>query len=383
MKIGIPKELKDDEFRIALTPEGVDELVRNGHEVWVETNAGQGADFPDDSYHAVGARIAASAEELFDRAALILKVKDPLASEVAYLRPRHTLFTFLHLASSRSLTEALMKSGSTAIAYETTENAWGHLPMLQPMSQIAGKLAIQIGAHFLERTHGGNGILLGGVPGAPRGHVVILGAGGVGSSAVEVALGVGARVTVIGNDMNQLQRLQERFGNNLTTLASQRLTIAATVKGADLLIGAVMIRGAKSPVLVSRSTVATMKKGTLIMDIAVDQGGCIETTRPTTHADPIFEVDGVRHYGVTNIPGIVPQTATYALTHATLPFIVQLANRGIEVALQADPGIARGVNVRHGAVTYPAVAEAHGLPCEPLVQKYETETRSSGRSADR
>ena len=197
MKIGIPKELKDDEFRIALTPEGVDELVRNGHEVWVETNAGQGADFPDDSYHAVGARIAASAEELFDRAALILKVKDPLASEVAYLRPRHTLFTFLHLASSRSLTEALMKSGSTAIAYETTENAWGHLPMLQPMSQIAGKLAIQIGAHFLERTHGGNGILLGGVPGAPRGHVVILGAGGVGSSAVEVALGVGARVTVI------------------------------------------------------------------------------------------------------------------------------------------------------------------------------------------
>lgn len=368
MKIGIPKEVKDHEFRIALTPEGVDELVRNGHEVWVETTAGQGADFPDDLYLGVGARIAASAEELFDRAELILKVKEPIASEVPHLQPRHTLFTFLHLASSKSLTEALMKSGSTAIAYETTENEWGHLPMLQPMSHIAGKLAIQIGAHFLERTHGGNGILLGGVPGAPRGHVVILGAGGVGSSAVEVALGIGARVTVIGNDMNQLYRLQERFGNNLTTLASQRLTIAETVKSADLLIGAVMVRGAKSPVLVSRPMVSAMKKGTLIMDIAVDQGGCIETTRPTTHADPIFEVDGVRHYGVTNIPGIVPQTSTYALTHATLPFIVRLANRGIESALQVDPGIARGVNVRHGAVTYPAVAEAHGLSCEPLVR---------------
>ena len=369
MKIGIPKELKDHEFRIALTPEGVDELVRHGHEVWVETMAGQGVDFPDDSYRTVGARIAASAEELFDRAELILKVKEPIVAEIPHVQPRHTLFTFLHLASSKPLTEALMKSGCTAIAYETTENEWGHLPMLRPMSHIAGKLAIQIGAHFLERTHGGNGILLGGVPGAPRGHVVILGAGGVGSSAVEIALGIGARVTVIGDDMDQLYGLQERFGNNLTTLASQRLTIAETVKSADLLIGAVMVRGAKSPVLVSRSMVATMKKGALIMDIAVDQGGCVETTRPTTHADPIFEVDGVRHYGVTNIPGIVPQTSTYALTHATLPFIVRLANGGIESVLRDDPGIARGVNVRHGAVTYPAVAEAHGLSCEPLVRK--------------
>ena len=378
MKIGIPKEIKDHEFRIALTPEGVDELIRNGHEVWVETRAGQGADFPDDLYRTVGARIAASAEELFDRAELILKVKEPVASEIPHLQPRHTLFTFLHLASSQPLTEALMKSGSTAIAYETTENEWGHLPMLQPMSHIAGKLSIQIGAHFLERTHGGNGILLGGVPGAPRGHVVILGAGGVGSSAVEVALGIGARVTVIGNDMNQLQGLQERFGNNLTTLASQRLTIAETVQSADLLIGAVMVRGAKSPVLVSRSMVATMKKGTLIMDVAVDQGGCVETTKPTTHADPVFEVDGVRHYGVTNIPGIVPQTATRALTHVTLPFIVRLANMGIEAALESDPGIARGVNVRHGAITYPAVAEAHGLSCEPLVRKEETENKVVG-----
>ncbi len=369
MKIGIPKELKDHEFRVALTPEGVDELVRNGHEVWVETDAGQGAGFPDDSYRTVGARILSSAEELFDRAELILKVKEPLASEMGRLQPRHTLFTFLHLASSKPLTEALMKSGSTAIAYETMENEWGHLPMLQPMSHIAGKLSIQIGAHFLERTQGGKGILLGGIPGTPRGHVVILGAGGVGSAAVEVALGIGARVTVIGNDMNQLQKLQERFGNNLTTLVSQRLTIADTVKTADLLIGAVMVRGAKSPILVSRSMVSTMKKGTLIMDIAVDQGGCVETTRPTTHADPILEVDGVRHYGVTNIPGIVPQTATHALTYATLPFIVRLANMGIEAALRADPGMARGVNVLHGAITYPAVAEAHGLSCEPFVRK--------------
>ena len=369
MKIGIPKELKDHEYRVALTPEGVDELVRNGHEVWFETDAGLGAGFPDDHYRAMGARSAASAEEVFDRADMILKVKEPLASETARLQPRHTLFTFLHLAASKPLTEALMKSGSTAIAYETMENEWGHLPMLPPMSQIAGRLAIQIGAHFLERTQGGKGILLGGVPGALRGHVVILGSGGVGSAAVEVALGIGARVTVIGNEMNQLQRLQERFGNNLTTLASQRLTIANAVKSADLLIGAVMIRGAKSPVLVSRPMVAAMQKGTLIMDIAVDQGGCVETTRPTTHSDPVFEVEGVRHYGVTNIPAMVPQTATYALTHATLPFIVRLANRGIEPAIQMYPGIARGVNVRQGAVTYPAVAEAHGFPCEVLVQK--------------
>ncbi len=383
MKIGIPKEVKDHEFRVALTPEGVDELVRNGHEVWIETTAGQGADFPDDAYRTVGAKIAVSAEELFARAELILKVKEPISSEIPHLQPRHTLFTFLHLASSQSLTEALMQSGSTAIAYETTENEWGHLPMLQAMSHIAGKLAIQIGAHFLERTHGGNGILLGGVDGAPRGHVVILGAGGVGSAAAGVALGIGARVTVIGNDINQLERLQERFGNNLTTLASERLTIADIVKSADLLIGAVMVKGAKSPMLVSRSMISTMKKGALIMDIAVDQGGCIETTRPTTHANPIFEVEGIRHYGVTNIPGIVTQTATYALTHATLPFIVRLANRGIEATLQADPGIAQGVNVRHGAVTYPAVAEAHQLSCEPLIRKEEIHARSSGRSADR
>lgn len=368
MKIGIAKEIKDHEFRVALTPEGVDEVVRNGHEVWVETTAGQGVDFSDDSYRAVGARIASSAKELYDRVETILKVKEPLASEIPFLQPRHTLFTFLHLASSKTLTEALMKSGCTAIAYETMEDEKGQLPMLLPMSQIAGKLAVQIGAHYLERTHGGKGILLSGLPGVSRGHVVILGAGGVGSNAVEVALGIGARVTVIGNDMSQLQRLQERFGNNLTTLASHRLAIAETVKRADLLIGAVMVRGAKSPVLISRSMVSTMKKGALIMDIAVDQGGCVETTRPTTHADPIFEVDGVRHYGVTNIPGIVPQTSTYALTQATLPFIVRLANRGVDAVLR-DSRMAQGVNVRHGAVTYPAVAEAHGLPCQPLARK--------------
>ncbi len=366
MKIGIAKEIKDHEFRVALTPEGVDELVRNGHEVWVETTAGQGADFPDESYRAVGARVASSAGELFDRAELILKVKEPLASEMTHVQPRHTLFTFLHLASSKSLTEALMKSGCTAIAYETMEDEQGRLPMVQPMSQIAGKLAVQIGAHFLTRPQGGRGILLGGLPGVARGHVVVLGAGVVGSAAVDVALGIGARVTVIDKDVSQLQRVQERFRNNLTTLASQRLVIAETVKCADLLIGAVMVRGAKSPVLVSRSMVATMKKGALIMDVAVDQGGCVETTRPTTHADPVFEVDGVRHYGVTNIPGIVPQTSTRALTQATLPFIVRLANGGVEAALR-DPGMARGVNVHHGKVTYSAVAEAHGLSCEPLV----------------
>ena len=368
MKIGIAKEIKDHEFRVALTPEGVDELIRNGHEVWVETTAGQGVDFSDDLYRAVGARIASSAEEVFDRAEMILKVKEPLASEIAYVQPRHTLFTLSSLGVVQDLDRGvneLRVHGHCVRNHGRRERAPA---LLLPMSQIAGKLAVQIGAHYLERTHGGQGILLGGLPGVSRGHVVILGAGGVGSNAVEVALGIGARVTVIGNDISQLQKLQERFGNNLTTLASQRLVIAQTVKSADLLIGAVMVRGAKSPVLVSGSMVATMKKGALIMDIAVDQGGCVETTRPTTHADPIFEVDGVRHYGVTNIPGIVPQTSTYALTHATLPFIVRLANRGVEAALR-DPGMARGVNVRHGGITYSAVAEAHGFPCEPLVRK--------------
>lgn len=366
MKIGIPKELKDHEFRVALTPEGVDELIRHGHEVWIETEAGEGSAFPNDSYRAVGARIASTKDELFDQAELILKVKEPLLSETAHFRPRHTLFTFLHLAASRPLTEALMKSGSTAIAYETTEDGLGRLPMLQPMSHIAGKMAIQIGAHFLERTQGGEGILLGGVPGVSPGHVVILGAGGVGSAAVDVALGMGARVTVIGNDLSQLHSLHERFKRGVTTLASQRLVIEEAVKQADLLIGAAMMKGARSPVLVSEAMVRTMKHGALIVDVAVDQGGCIETTRPTTHSDPVFEVDGVRHYGVTNIPGIVPRTATYALTNAALPFIVRLANRGIDSAIRADRGLAKGVNIRRGAITYPAVAEAHGLSCEPL-----------------
>ena len=383
MNVGIPKELKDHEFRVALTPAGVDELIRNGHEVWIETGAGEGSAFQNDSYRAVGARIASTKDELFDQSELILKVKEPLLSEMAHFQPRHTLFTFLHLAASRTLTEALMKSGSTAIAYETTEDELGRLPMLRPMSHIAGKMAVQIGAHFLERTHGGAGILLGGVPGVLPGHVVILGAGGVGSAAVETALGMGARVTVIGNDLHQLQSLHERFKSGVTTLASQRLMIEEAVKQADLLIGAAMLKGSRSPVLVSQAMVRTMKHGALIVDVAVDQGGCIETTRPTTHSDPIFEVEGVRHYGVTNIPGIVPQTATYALTNATLPFIVRLANMGRDAALQADPGLARGVNVRGGAITYPAVAEAHGFSCEPLVRTESRNVMVSGRSADR
>ena len=383
MNIGIPKELKDHEFRVALTPAGVDELIRNGHEVWIETGAGEGSAFQNDAYRAVGARIASTKDELFDRSELILKVKEPLPSEMVHFQPRHTLFTFLHLAASRPLTEALMKSGITAIAYETTEDESGRLPMLQPMSHIAGKMAVQIGAHFLERTQGGAGILLGGVPGVSPGHVVILGSGGVGAAAVETALGMGARVTVIGNDLSQLQSLHERFQHGVTTLASQRIMIEEAVKRADLLIGAAMVKGGRSPVLVSQAMVRTMKHGALIVDVAVDQGGCIETTRPTTHSDPIVEAEGVRHYGVTNIPGIVPQTATCALTNATLPFIVRLANVGKDVALQEDPGLARGVNVRGGAITYPAVAEAHGLSCEPLVRTESRNVMVSGRSADR
>jgi len=366
MNIGILKEIKDHEFRVALTPEGVAELVGHGHVVWIEKNAGEGSGFTDEEYRQAGGYVSESKETIFQQAGLILKVKEPLLSEVPFFKPHHTLFTFLHLAASKELTQALVDSGCTAIAYETTEDHAGRLPMLLPMSQIAGRMSIQIGAHYLERTSGGRGILLGGVPGVKAAHVVIVGAGGVGAAAAQIAVGMGARVTVFSVDVDQLQRLEERFSVSITTLFPNRVAIEKALREADVFIGAAMIKGARAPQLVSRDMVSFMKPGSVIIDVAVDQGGCVETIRPTTHSEPVYESEGVLHYGVTNIPGIVPVTATHALTNATLPFIVRLADAGLDQALQSDPWLAKGVNVKQGRVTYQAVAEAHGLPCVPI-----------------
>ncbi|WP_447971177.1 alanine dehydrogenase [Nitrospira sp. M1] len=366
MIIGVPKEVKDHEFRVALTPNAVQHLVSLGHSVRMEKGAGEGSGFWDDEYHAVGADIVESPRNVFEQAELILKVKEPQPQEYQYIQGHHTVFTYLHLAASKSLTEALMASGCTAIAYETTETVQGELSMLRPMSEIAGRMSIQIGAHFLERHQGGRGVLLGGIPGVPPGHVVIVGSGVVGASATKIAVGMGARVTVLSIDVGQLRHLDDLYAGRVTTLVSRPQVLDDSIQEADLVIGAVMIPGAKAPKLISRDLIRSMKRGAVFVDVAVDQGGCAETTHPTTHSDPVYVVDHVLHYAVTNIPGIVPRTSTMALTNATLPFIVRLVNQGVEEALKTDAGLARGVNVSRGRVTCRAVAESHGLPYDPL-----------------
>lgn len=366
MVIGIPKEIKDHEYRVALTPDGASELIRRGHRVWVESQAGIGSGFPDDEYARIGAVVTPSKDELFRAATLIVKVKDPLVPECTYFAEQHTLFTYLHLAASKELTLALMKTGCTAIAYETVEDDAGGLPILRPMSAIAGKMAVQIGAHFLEREQGGRGILLGGVPGVVRGHIVILGSGVVGAAATQIAVGMGAAVTVISLDHGQLYELDRQFPSKTSTLYSTREIIDRIVPQADLLIGAIMVKGAKTPRIVREEVVRAMRTGAVIVDVAIDQGGCVETIRPTTHSQPVYVTHGVVHYAVTNIPGIVPRTSTMALTNATLPFIVALAEEGVEGAIRKNPGLARGVNVKQGRVTYQAVADAHALTYQPI-----------------
>ncbi len=366
MFIGVPKEIKDHEFRVGLTPNVVAELIEYGHTVWVESGAGEGSGFPDEEYKRVGAYLTGAKQEMFDESELIVKVKEPLLSECAFFHPRHTLFAYLHLAAGKELTEALISSGITAIAYETTEDEKGQLPILQPMSEIAGRMSVQIGAHYLERVQGGCGVLLSGVPGVEPARVVILGAGVVGTSAAKIAVGMGAQVTVISLDLDQLRRLDDHYQGRIVTLASNKKWVEQAVEQADLVIGAVLIRGARTPQLISRSVVARMKPGAVIVDVAVDQGGCIETTRPTSHSDPVYTKEGVLHYCVTNIPGIVPRTATFALTNATLPFIVRLAEAGVDQAIISSPGLSRGVNLRQGKVTCQAVAEAHGLSFHPI-----------------
>ena len=362
MRIGVPKEIKPMEFRVAMTPGGVESLVRRGHEVLVERGAGVGSGMPDAEYAAAGARMV-SAEEAWG-AELVVKVKEPLPSEYPYLRPGLVLFTYLHLAASRELTEAMLASGVTGIAYETVQLEDGSLPLLVPMSEVAGRMATQVGAYYLEKPLGGRGILLGGVPGVAPASVVILGGGTVGSNAAKIALGMGAQVYVLDVNHQRLQYLDDVFGGRLVTLTSTEANLKKAVQFADLLIGAVLIPGAKAPKLVTREMVATMKEGAVIVDVAVDQGGCVETIRPTTHDAPTYLVDGVVHYGVANMPGAVPRTSTFALTNQTLPYVLKLAEKGLD-ALKEDPALLKGLNVHAGRLTHPAVARAFGLEATP------------------
>ncbi|MGH7231069.1 MAG: alanine dehydrogenase [Nitrospiraceae bacterium] len=367
MIIGVPKEIKDHEYRVSMTPDGVRTVCAAGHAVWVESTAGDGSGFSDEDYRKAGARVADSHAQVFQEAELIVKVKEPLPSEYRLVRPRQTLFTYLHLAASVELTRALVDAQVTAIAYETTELRDGSLPMLWPMSEIAGRMSVQIGARYLERTQGGRGVLLAGVPGVSPANVVILGAGIVGSAAARVAVGMGAQVTVFNLDLERLRYLDDLYHGRIVTQASHQGWIDEKVQQADLVIGAVLLRGAKAPRLVSREIIARMQPGSVVVDVSVDQGGCIDTIRPTSHSDPVYQVDGVLHYGVANMPGIVPRTSTLALTNATLPFIVRLASAGVQQAISSDHGLAKGVNVTEGRITCQGVAEAHGLRYEPLI----------------
>jgi len=365
MIVGVPKEIKDSEYRVSMTPGGVQQLVESGHTVLVETGAGEGSYFPDEDYIRAGARIAA-AEEVWEQAELIVKVKEPLPPEYRYLRPDLVLFTYLHLAADESLTRTLLESGVTGIAYETVELPNGTLPLLTPMSEVAGRMAVQVGAHYLERPEGGRGKLLGGIPGVRPANVVIIGGGVVGTHAARMALGLEAAVTLLDINLDRLRALSEILHGNFTTWAANPLNIARAVRFADLLIGAVLIKGARAPKLVTREMVSRMKPGSVIVDVAVDQGGCVETTRPTTHSNPTFIVDGVVHYCVANMPGAVPRTSTYGLSNATLPYVMELANKGFKEAVKSDRALALGVNIHQGKITYPAVAEAFGMPYTPL-----------------
>ena len=370
MIIGVPTEIKDQEYRVALTPGGAESLVHAGHRVTVQRGAGAGSGFRDDDYRQGGAKVVDSAADVWREAEMVLKVKEPLPSEFAYLRPGLLLFTYLHLAANEALTRALLERGVTAIAYETVQLANGALPLLTPMSEVAGRMAVQIGAHYLEETQGGRGILLGGVPGVRAGSVVIIGGGVVGANAAQIALGLGARVTVIDVNLERLRYLEHVLHGNLRTIASNRRNIAEAVRRAELLIGAVLLPGARAPILVSEELVASMAPGSVVIDVAVDQGGCIETIHPTSHSAPTYVAHGVVHYAVPNIPGVVPRTSTYALSNATLPYVSALAERGLAEAMRADAALRMGVNVHDGIVTCGGVAAAFELPCTPVEELF-------------
>ncbi len=364
MIIGIPREIKSNENRVALTPSGAEVLKDHGHSVLLENNAGVGSGFKNEDYIAAGAEIIATAKEVFDRAEMIMKVKEPIAQEYPLIRKGQLLFTYFHFAADRALTDAIVKSGSIAIAYETVQKNDGSLPLLIPMSEVAGRMAPQEGAKYLEKTQGGRGILLGGVPGTEPADVVILGGGIVGTNAAKIAAGLGARVTILDVNLQRLRYLDDVMPRNVTTMMSNPYNIRKLIKRADLVIGGILIPGAKAPRLITRDMLKDMKEGSVIVDVAVDQGGCIETCKPTTHENPTFVVDGVVHYCVANMPGAVPMTSTVALTNATLPYAVHLAGEGYEKAISLNPELRAGLNVIDGNVTYKGVADAFGMKYE-------------------
>jgi alanine dehydrogenase len=364
--IGVPKEIKSNENRVALTPVGVETLTKHGHTVLVQKSAGAGSGFEDAQYEKSGAKLVGAAEEIFAKAEMIVKVKEPLAAEYKLIRPGQVVFTYFHFASSRELTEAMVDSKCIAIAYETVQTAKGDLPLLIPMSEVAGRMAIQEGAKYLEESTGGRGILLGGVPGVEPAHVVILGGGIVGTNAAKMAAGLGAKVTILDICLDRLRYLDDIMPKNVTTLMSNSYNIRECLKTADLLVGAVLIPGAKAPHLVTRDMLKFMKKRSVIVDVAVDQGGCVETCHPTTHENPTYLVDDVLHYCVANMPGAVPFTSTLALTNATLPYAVQIADKGYVAAAKGDREILLGLNIINGKIVYQGVAEAFGMPYTPV-----------------
>ena len=366
MKVGVPTEVKTDEYRVALTPAGVRELADSGHDVFVQSGAGLGSAITDEAYTAQGATIVPDAAELFGAAELIVKVKEPQPEEVGRLEPRHVLFTYLHLAADESLTRGLMDSGATCIAYETVEDARGRLPLLAPMSEVAGKIATQAGAFMLEKPLGGRGILLGGVPGVAAANVMVIGGGVVGMNAAFIALGMEATVSVFDRSIDRLRELDIAFGGRADTCFATTLSIEEQLPDADLVIGAVLVHGARAPRVITRAQLPMMKPQSVLVDVSIDQGGCFETSRPTTHSNPTYEVDGITHYCVTNMPGAVPITSTYALTNATMPYVLHLARAGVVGATTENPGLKLGVNVAGGQVTYAPVADAVGLECVPF-----------------
>jgi alanine dehydrogenase len=368
MIVGVPQEIKDNEYRVALPPGGVEALTLAGHRVLVQAGAGQGSGFRDEEFERSGAQVLGSAAEVWNGAEMIMKVKEPQPSEFELLREDLLLFTYLHLAAEETLTKELMRRKVAGVAYETVELENGALPLLTPMSEVAGRMAVQKAAQYLEKIEGGRGKLMGGVPGVRPADVVVLGGGVVGINAAQIALGMGAHVTIIERDLERLRYLSQVLHGNLTTLASNPRNIADSVKVADVVIGGVLIHGARAPRLVTREMIANMNPGSVVVDVSIDQGGCLETSRPTTHSAPIYLVDGVVHYMVTNMPGAVPRTSTYALSNATLPYALKLAERGLQQAVRRDPALARGVNTYAGQVTYPAVAEALALESAELAK---------------
>jgi alanine dehydrogenase len=374
MKVGVPTETKVDEYRVALTPAGARELAEHDHEVLIQAGAGEGSAIADADYAAQGARIA---DAVFGEAEMVLKVKEPQSPEVALLRPGQTLFTYLHLAPAPELTRGLCDSDATCIAYETVEDARGRLPLLAPMSEVAGKIATQAGAFMLEKPLGGRGVLLGGVPGVAAANVMVIGGGVVGMNAAVIAIGMQADVFVLDRSVDRLRELDIAFAGRASTVYSSTLAVEELLPRVDLVIGAVLVHGARAPYVISREQLRLMKRNAVLVDVSIDQGGCFETSRPTTHSDPTYEVDGITHYCVTNMPGAVPITATYALTNATLPYVLSLADLGVRGAVERDPGLRGGVNVAGGKVTHPAVAQGVGMPFTPVEEVLGPQTPSA------